>query len=71
LGRRNVGNVHDDCDSVQERAIPVRLVVWGSFVLAEYNRKYFRTFALSVLVLVGFVALINALFLMGWLKFGQ
>jgi hypothetical protein len=41
----------------------------GSFVLADYNRKYFRTFAVAVLIDVGFVASVNALFLVGWLKF--
>jgi hypothetical protein len=40
----------------------------GSFVLADYNRKHFRIFMTCVLVDVGFVALVNALWLMGWLK---
>ena len=41
----------------------------GSFVLSDYNRKYFRTFAVAGLVDVAFVASVNALFLLGWLKF--
>ncbi len=40
----------------------------GSFMRASYNRKYFRIFVISILVDVGFVALVNMLFLMGWLK---
>jgi hypothetical protein len=38
------------------------------FTQASYNRKYFRIFAIAVLVAVGFVVLVNALFLIGWLK---
>jgi hypothetical protein len=40
----------------------------GSFALANYNRKYFRIFGISILADIGFVALVNVLFLIGWLK---
>jgi hypothetical protein len=40
----------------------------GGFLLADYNRKYFRIFAMCILVDVGFVALVNALWLTGWLR---
>jgi hypothetical protein len=40
----------------------------GSFAFADYNRKHFRIFAICILVDVGFAALVNALWLMGWLK---
>lgn len=41
----------------------------GGFATANYNRKYFRIFAICVLVDVGIVALINALYFTGWFKF--
>jgi hypothetical protein len=40
----------------------------GSFLLADYNRKYFRTFAICVLAGIGFVAVVIVLAQMGWLK---
>jgi hypothetical protein len=39
----------------------------GSFVLADYNRKRFRTFVVCILIDIGLVILVNVLWLSGWL----
>ncbi|GLH79663.1 hypothetical protein SSBR45G_45720 [Bradyrhizobium sp. SSBR45G] len=53
--------------ALRNEGFTLRLLT-GYFVLAPYNRKYFRTFAGCIAILVGFGIVVNVLIFSGTLR---